>query len=98
MHLLHRSPGGLGGFGDAVLALLDLDLGGTAGPHHRDTAGQLGQPLLQLLAVLIGSVVLVLLASNLAKPKKILSPDQIDEIDISRPLAKLASLRASKPK
>src|SRR4051812_16610116 len=36
---------------DAVLALLELDLGRRTGLDHRNTAGQLGQALLQLLAV-----------------------------------------------
>src|SRR5229473_2852608 len=39
---------------DAVLALLDLDLAAAADADHRDAAGQLGQPLLQLLLVVIG--------------------------------------------
>ena len=49
--------GGLGvahGIFDAVLALLELDLGGRAGLDDRNTAGQLGQALLQLLAVVVG--------------------------------------------
>ena len=39
---------------DAVLALLELDLGGRADLDDRDAAGQLGQALLQLLAVVVG--------------------------------------------
>src|SRR5947209_1833180 len=39
---------------DAVLALLELDLSGRSGLDHRNAAGQLGQPLLQLLAVVVG--------------------------------------------
>jgi ABC-2 type transport system permease protein len=39
---------------DAVLLLLELDLGGRADLDHRHAAGQLGQPLLQLLAVVVG--------------------------------------------
>src|SRR6185312_2740703 len=38
---------------DAVLALLQLDLGGRADLDDRDTAGQLGQALLELLAVVV---------------------------------------------
>ena len=38
---------------DPVLALLDLDLGRAADPDHRHAAGELGQPLLQLLAVVV---------------------------------------------
>ncbi|CFE41275.1 Uncharacterised protein [Mycobacterium tuberculosis] len=47
---------------DAVLALLEFDLGGGTGLDHRDTTGQLGQPLLQLLTVVVGVAVLDLLA------------------------------------
>ena len=36
------------------LLLLDLDLGGAADLDDRHAAGQLGQPLLQLLAVVVG--------------------------------------------
>ena len=43
---------------DAVLALLELHLGGRAGLDDRNTAGQLGQALLQLLAVVVGVAVL----------------------------------------
>src|SRR3984885_4261330 len=39
---------------DAVLALLELDLGRRAGLDDGHAAGQLGQPLLQLLAVVVG--------------------------------------------
>src|SRR5215468_1108534 len=39
---------------DAVLALLQLDLGGRPRLDDRDAAGQLGQPLLQLLPVIVG--------------------------------------------
>ena len=39
---------------DAVLALLELDLGGRADLDDRNAAGQLGQALLQLLAVVVG--------------------------------------------
>jgi hypothetical protein len=39
---------------DAVLLLLHLDLGRTADPNHRNPAGELGQPLLQLLLVVVG--------------------------------------------
>src|SRR5208282_1676720 len=39
---------------DAILALLDLDLSGPADPDHRNAAGELGQPLLQLLAIVVG--------------------------------------------
>src|SRR5207247_861463 len=49
---------------DAILALLDLDLGRTADLDHRNAAGELGQPLLQLLAVVVGRRVLDLLADR----------------------------------
>jgi hypothetical protein len=39
---------------DPVLLLLELGLGRRADLDHRDAAGQLGQPLLQLLAVEVG--------------------------------------------
>jgi hypothetical protein len=51
--LLDRSLGVADGILDAVLALLELDLGGRADLDDRDAAGQLGQPLLQLLAVVV---------------------------------------------
>src|ERR1700754_4160180 len=52
---------------DAVLALLQLDLGGRADLDHRNTAGQLGQALLQLLAVVVG-VGLLDLGADLVPP------------------------------
>src|SRR5205823_3097509 len=39
---------------DAVLLLLELDLGGAANPDDRHAAGELRQPLLQLLLVELG--------------------------------------------
>ena len=39
---------------DAILLLLDLDLGRAADADHRDAAGELGQALLQLLLVVVG--------------------------------------------
>ena len=36
------------------LLLLDFDLGRAADADHRDAAGELGQTLLQLLAVVVG--------------------------------------------
>ena len=53
--------GGLGGADrvlDAVLLLLELDLGGRADLEDGDAAGQLGQALLELLAVVVGVGVL----------------------------------------
>src|SRR6478609_2764481 len=52
---------------DAVLALLELDLGGSAGLDDRNTAGQLGQALLQLLAVVV-AVRLLDLGADLVDP------------------------------
>ena len=49
--------GGLGGADrvlDAVLLLLELHLGGGADLEHGDAAGQLGEALLELLAVVVG--------------------------------------------
>jgi hypothetical protein len=37
-----------------VLALLDLDLGGTTDADHGYVAGEFGQPLLQLFATIVG--------------------------------------------
>src|SRR5579872_1080211 len=56
--LLDGGPGGGDGVLQAVLLLLQLHLGGGTGPQHADPAGQLGQPLLQLLAVPVGVGVL----------------------------------------
>src|SRR6266545_2554199 len=52
--LLDRGPGGRQGVLDAVLLLLQLDLGGRADLHHGHATGQLRQALLQLLAVPVG--------------------------------------------
>src|SRR5690606_21171799 len=52
---------------DAVLALLQLDLGGRADLDDRHAAGQLRQPLLQLLAVVVG-VALLDLGPDLVHP------------------------------
>src|SRR4029077_15087503 len=52
--LLDRSAGRMHRVVDAILALLPLDLGRAADPDDRYAAGELGQTLLQLLAVVIG--------------------------------------------
>ena len=65
--LLDRGPGRGDRVLDAVLALLELDLGGRADLDDADAAGQLGQPLLQLLAVPVGVGVLDL-APDLRDP------------------------------
>ena len=52
--LLERRASRLQGVLDAVLLLLHLGLGGSADLDHRDAAGELRQPLLQLLAVEVG--------------------------------------------
>src|SRR5205085_6344123 len=51
---LHRGLGRMHRVVDAILALLDLDLAAAADADDRDAAGELGQPLLQLLLVVIG--------------------------------------------
>ena len=51
---LDRGTGGIERVIDAVLALLHLDFGGAADLDHRNAAGELGKPLLQLLAVIVG--------------------------------------------
>ena len=56
--LLDGGPGGGQGVLDAVLLLLELDLGGGADLDDGHAAGQLGQPLLELLAVPVGVGVL----------------------------------------
>ena len=52
---------------NAMLALLELNLSCCADLDHRDAASQLGQPLLQLLAVVVG-VRLIDLIANLVDP------------------------------
>src|SRR6202023_2302532 len=52
--LARRSARGVEHVLDAVLLLLDLDLGAAADADHRDAAGELGKALLQLLAVVVG--------------------------------------------
>src|SRR5262249_33751931 len=52
--LLERRAGRLQGVLDAMLLLLHLGLGCCADLDHRDAAGELRQPLLQLLAVEVG--------------------------------------------
>jgi hypothetical protein len=51
-----------------VLALLELDLGGRADLDDGNAAGQLGEALLQLLAVVVGVGVLDLGAIWLTRP------------------------------
>ena len=51
---LDRGAGGVERVLDAILLLLDLDFGRAADADHRDAAGELGEPLLQLLAVVVG--------------------------------------------
>ena len=50
----HRRAGGVERVLDAVLLLLHLDLGRAADADHRDAARELGEPLLQLLLVVVG--------------------------------------------
>ena len=56
--LLDGGTGGRQRVLDAVLLLLELDLGGRADLDDGDAAGQLGQALLELLAVPVGVGVL----------------------------------------
>ncbi len=56
--LFNRRLGGANGVLNAVLALLELDLGGRADLDDRNATGQLGQPLLQLLTVVVGVALL----------------------------------------
>ena len=51
----HRRASGMQGVFHAGLLFLHFGLGGRADLDHRDAAGQLRQPLLQLLAVVVGS-------------------------------------------
>src|SRR6202007_3001219 len=51
---LDRGLGRVHGVVDPVLALLDFDLAAAADPDDRDAARQLGQTLLELLAVIVG--------------------------------------------
>src|SRR5207253_4940294 len=61
---LDRGAGRVERVVDAVLALLDLDLGRTADLDHRNAAGELGEALLELLPVVIAGGVLDLLADR----------------------------------
>ena len=58
---LDRGAGRMHRVVDAVLALPDLDLGRAADADHRHAAGELGEPLLQLLLVVVGGGLLDLL-------------------------------------
>ena len=49
-----RGAGGMQGIFDAGLLFLHLGFGGGADLDHRHAADQLGQPFLQLLAVVVG--------------------------------------------
>src|SRR6202163_1205009 len=51
---LDCGAGGVHRVVDAILALLHLDLGGPADADHCNAAGELRQPLLQLLLVVVG--------------------------------------------
>ena len=46
---------------DAILLLLDLDFGRAADADHRNAAGELGKPLLQLFFIVVGGGFLDLL-------------------------------------
>ncbi len=51
---LDRGAGGIERVVDAILLLFHLDFGRTADADHRNAAGELGEALLQLLAIVIG--------------------------------------------
>src|SRR5262249_51373307 len=51
---LDRGAGGVERVLDPILLLLDLDLAGAPHADHRHASRELGQPLLQLLAVIVG--------------------------------------------
>src|SRR5690349_15697271 len=63
--LLDRGAGRVKRVVDAILALLHLDLGRAADLDHRDAARELGQALLELLAVIVAGRALDLLANGL---------------------------------
>jgi hypothetical protein len=63
--LLDRRLGGVHRVLDARLLLLHLGLGGGADLDHRDAADQLGEALLELLAVVVGGGLLDLRADLL---------------------------------
>src|ERR1700732_3465760 len=50
----HRRAGRVEGVPGAILLLFRLDLGRAADANDRDAAGELGETLLQLLAVVVG--------------------------------------------
>src|SRR5690606_980201 len=58
---LNGRAGRVQGIIDAVLALLDLDLGGATDANDRNAAGELRQAFLQLLAIVVGGGLLDLL-------------------------------------
>src|SRR3954471_7672126 len=63
--LFHRGAGGVQRILHACLLLLHLRFGGGADLHHRDAAHELGEPLLELLAVVVGGRLLDLRADLL---------------------------------
>ena len=63
--LFNRGAGGVESVVDAILLLLHRGLGGSADLDERDTAGELGEALLELLAVVIGGSLFDLLLDEL---------------------------------
>ena len=63
--LFNRSARGVESVVDAVLLLLHRGLGGSADLDERDTAGELGEALLELLAVIVGGSLFDLLLDEL---------------------------------
>src|SRR5205085_699111 len=78
--LLDGRAGRVHGVLDARLLLLHLDLGGRADADDRDAADQLGQALLQLLAIVVRGGVLDLAADRLhARVDRVLLAAALDD-------------------
>ena len=58
---------------DAILTLLNLDLGRTTDTDHRYAAGKLCQPLLQFLATIVGGCFLDLCLEEPASEQELLA-------------------------
>ena len=86
---LDRGTRGVQPIIDAVLALLHLDLGRAADADHRNATGQLRQPLLQLLAVVVRGGLLDLGADLIAAQVEETTSDY-DREKLQERLAKLA--------
>jgi hypothetical protein len=58
---------------DAVLTLLNLDLGHTTDTDHRHATGKLREPLLQFLAIIVGGCFLDLCLEEPASEQELLA-------------------------